>query len=278
MGIFLAALSALFYGSADFAGGQASRHNSVAAVLVTSQILGLAIALVAAPLLGSSSVAASDLLWGAAAGLSGAVGLAFLYKGIASGIIAIVAPKAAVVGSAVPVVVGSLLGQLPSLTGWFGIAVSIPAIFLLSWEKPEIKNRHKIILSLKYAFIAGLAFGGFAILISQTGSGSGLWPIVTSRTASVSTVLLLIWLSGRKLRVARHSLAAVATAGSLDTMGNIAFLLSSRLIILPIVGVVSGLAPAPTVLLGRMLLKERLGPVRITGLVLALAGVVLLSL
>jgi len=277
MGIFFAGLSALLYGSGDFAGGLATRHNPVPLVLVSSQVFGLAIALVAAPLVGSPGVLVSDGLWGAAAGLSGAIGLAFLYKGLAVGYIALVAPVGVIVAAAVPVLVGSFLGQLPSLRGWVGIGLGLLAIGFLGWDRVESVDSKKVRRSLGYATVAGLTFAGFSILISQTSATSGLWPLVFSRSTSVLVVAMLLKLQRRRIRVAQSSLGLVATAGVLDTLANVAFLLATRLTILPIVAVVSGLAPAPTVLLGRIILKERLSAVRILGLVLALGGVALLG-
>ena len=68
MAVLLASLAALCFGTADFAGGVASRKNSVPAVLIWSQLAGLAIvtgfALVDR---GVRAVTAVDLAWGAAA-------------------------------------------------------------------------------------------------------------------------------------------------------------------------------------------------------------------
>ncbi|TVQ21703.1 MAG: hypothetical protein EA382_13215 [Spirochaetaceae bacterium] len=71
MGIALAALSAIMFGTADFAGGLASRRNPLSSVLVFSQIAGVALSLIAAPLLGSDAIGAADIAWGAAAGIAG---------------------------------------------------------------------------------------------------------------------------------------------------------------------------------------------------------------
>ncbi|MFW6363740.1 MAG: EamA family transporter [Spirochaeta sp.] len=278
MGIFFAGLSALLYGTADFSGGLASRRSPVIGVLVISQILGLIIALIAAPLLGWTRVTPPDLLWGAAAGLTGAFGLAYLYKGLAEGFVAIVAPLAAVIGAAVPVLGGVLLGEMPGVTGWIGIAVSTPAIFLLAYEPGAHLERTRMLTSMYCGAIAGIAFGAFFILISRPAEASGFWPIVSSRTASVVVVSILARLQGRSIRIARESIPAVAVTGSFDTAANIAFVISARLELLPIVSIISSLCPGPTVLLGRFVLGEYLTANRIAGLVLALFGVAMLSI
>ncbi|MCK5736383.1 MAG: hypothetical protein KAH21_07890, partial [Spirochaetaceae bacterium] len=83
--MIFAALSALSYGIADFTGGLASRKSPVSAVAAWSQAVGIFIALIAIPLLGGSAPSLQTWLWGAAAGVSGAAGLSFLYQGLAEG-------------------------------------------------------------------------------------------------------------------------------------------------------------------------------------------------
>ena len=55
----------------------------------------------------------ADLLWGAASGLGSGVGTVFLYRGLASGRMAVVAPVSAVGAAVVPVVVGSRPASAP---------------------------------------------------------------------------------------------------------------------------------------------------------------------
>ena len=65
--------------------------------------------------------------------------------------------------------------------------------------------------------------------------------------------------------------------GALDMGANIAFLLAARSGMLSVSAAVAALYPGPTVLLARFVLRERLGPLRIAGLLLALVGVALIS-
>ena len=278
MGIALAALSAFMFGTADFAGGLASRRNALSSVLVYSQVAGVALSLVAAPLLGSDLIGAADLAWGAAAGVTGAFGLAMLYRGLSTGIVAIVSPTAAVVGAAVPVVVGSAIGQAPSTTGWLGIAIALPAIFLLGWEPTRRPANRSVRKSLLHGVLAGCGFGAFYILISFPSPAAGLWPLVAARVASLAAVAGLAVATGRRLRPPTSGRALVFGGGLLDMGANIAFVLSTRVALLPLVSVVSSLYPAPTVVLGAIVLGQRLNVRRTVGLVLAVGGVILMSL
>ena len=183
MVILFALLSAVSYGAADFLGGLSSRKNPALSVVAWSQLLGLATALVAAPIFGAAGLLLSDLLWGIAAGICGAAGVGILFRGLASGLASIVSPTAAVTGAVLPVFFGLISGERPAVLTWIGVALALPAILLLSLERTEMSGN--IRSSLKYGLLSGIAFSGFFILISQTGEGSGLWPLLAARGITV---------------------------------------------------------------------------------------------
>ena len=106
MVILYALMSAFAYGTADFLGGFSSRKNSASITVAWSQAAGLLAVLIAAPLMGAENVSAGDLLWGAAAGISGALGVLLLFHGLSTGIVSIVSPLAALSGAVFPVLFG----------------------------------------------------------------------------------------------------------------------------------------------------------------------------
>ena len=85
MAYLLALGSAALYGAADFLGGLASRRTNTMAVVVTSQGVGLALLALMLPLLPEATPSARDLVWGGAAGLTGGIGVALLYRALAVG-------------------------------------------------------------------------------------------------------------------------------------------------------------------------------------------------
>lgn len=271
-----AALSALAYGCADFTGGLASRKSSVSAVVAWSQAVGILVALIAVPLFGATAPTLKAWLWGAAAGLSGAAGLVFLYQGLATGLAAIVSPTAALTGAALPVFFGVLLGERPETITWIGVAIALPAILLLSMERGDGKGA--VLSSLRTGLIAGFGFGGFFILLSRTGDDSGLWPLVAARSASVPLLLAFTIIRRKPLVLEKGSRRATLGAGILDMVANVLYLLASRSGMLITAAVITALYPAPTVVLQRMVFKEKLGTMRIAGLVLSLAGIALIGL
>ena len=135
MAYLLALSAAALYGIADFLGGLAARRANTLAVVVTSQGCGLTLLLLSLPLLPEATPAARDLVWGGAAGLIGGVGLALLYRALAVGRMAVVAPTTAVCAVLIAVAAGVLRGErLGSLT-MLGVALAIVAIVLVSQQR-----------------------------------------------------------------------------------------------------------------------------------------------
>ena len=275
----LSLLSALLYGTADFSGGFASRKNSVFSVMLLSQVAGILVAVVAAPIVGPNAPRLVDFAWGMVAGLTGSVGVATLYRGLADYRAAIVSPVSALVGAVVPAAFGAILGERLSTTALIGAALCIPAIFLLSYEKGETKDRAELKASLLHGLIAGIGFGSFFIAISRTSPGSGLWPLIASRGASIAATTVLVLLIGRKgFAVARKDRPIALFAGMADIGANVFFLLATRSGLLIIVTLIASLYPAPTVILARIFQGQRISLPRAAGIVLALAGVALIGL
>jgi drug/metabolite transporter (DMT)-like permease len=270
--ILLAGLSALLYGAADFCGGLAARKSPLFAVLALSQGIGLVLAIAASAVLGVGIPPGRDLAWGALAGLCGAVGIATLYAALATTIVAVASPVAAVIGAAIPMLLGVATGDRPGVLSWVGITLAIPSIVLLT-AGPMEKLRKAVWLGIA----AGVSFGLFFSAISRTSAGSGLWPLASARVTVVALVLLFALFSRRSLRVTASELPVVTLAGLLDMVANIAFLLACRSGMLTIVAVISSLYPGPTVLLAWLVLRERMSRLRVAGIMLALAGVALIS-
>jgi drug/metabolite transporter (DMT)-like permease len=278
MTVILSLLSALLYGVADFSGGSATRRNSVFAVMVLTQTAGLLVALIAAPLIGPDGPRAADIAWGVGAGIMGFAGVAALYGGLAKYTAAIVSPVSALVGAILPVAFGALLGERPARLALVGAALCVPAILLLAYERGETKDKAKLRSSFLYGAIAGLGFGGFFIAISRSSPGSGIWPLLGSRAATLVMVSSIVLFSRKRFSVARRDIPAAVFAGAADMAANIFFLLATRTGLLIIVTLVTSLYPAPTVVLARVFQGQRISAPRAAGIGLALAGVALIGL
>ncbi|MDC7227622.1 MAG: DMT family transporter [Spirochaetales bacterium] len=275
MVIIYALLSAASYGAGDFLGGFSSRKNPTSVTVAWSQAAGLITVLIAAPLLSARAVAAPDILWGMAGGISGAIGVLILFHGLSSAIVSIVSPLSALMGAAFPVFFGLLIGERPSLLTWAGVALSLPAIMFLSWERGD-KVAH-VSRSVRLGIMSGLFFGGFFILISRTSDGSGLWPLAAARATTVPLFLLISIARKSKIRLQPGTRRVTFLSGATDMAANVFYLLAARTGYLIIAVVLTALYPAPTVILQKIFLHEKLTPTRIIGLILSIAGAALIS-
>lgn len=277
----LSLLSAALYGAADFVGGFASRQTGATGVVVISQFAGLCFLIVAIPVLPEASPSGGDLLWGAAAGLSGGTGVALLYKALAIGTMGVVAPTTAVCAVAIPVLSGFLLGERPGAFATAGIVLAIVAIVLVSRQATPAGDSSSrtatgLAPGLMLALLSGVAIGLFFLSLARTSGNAGMWPLVTARATSVSLFGLMVAIGRHTLRMPRRVLWMTVGGGVVDMLANVLYLAATRYGPLTIVVTLSSLYPASTVLLARMVLGERLSRVQHVGIVCALVAVVLI--
>ncbi|MGB3335674.1 MAG: EamA family transporter, partial [Devosia sp.] len=131
MAILFALISAACWGVSDFFGGVFSKRHGAWVTTVAVQLGALAGTAVAVLLLGGSPTHA-DWAWGTAAGLGVGAGTAYLYRGLSTGRMGVVAPVSAVGAALVPVAVGVSTGERPGVTAAVGIVIALPAIWLIA--------------------------------------------------------------------------------------------------------------------------------------------------
>jgi len=273
--VALALAAAAVFGAGDFLGGFAARRLTLLSVVVISQAVGLAGMSCLAVAVGGNASGA-DLVAGAVAGLTGGAGVAMLYRGLAIGTMALVAPVTGIVAALVPVATGLGIGERPGLLQLVGIAVAIAAVAMLSAAKPLVGVRLQR-TALLLAVGSGIGFGLFYIALSRASSSAGMWPLVAARGASVSAFVLISAAAHRLPRMTRATAAPVAVAGVFDVAANALFLLAVHRGLLSVVAVLVSLYPAATVACSLVFLGERLRLIQAAGVVVALAAVVLIT-
>jgi drug/metabolite transporter (DMT)-like permease len=278
MEVALGALVALAYGSGDFLGGFASQRLRTSTVLLGSQSIGLAVALLLVIVLRDASPDAHVYVLSAIAGAVGVVAVALLYRGLAVGRMSVVAPVSAVGGAVLPVVWGLLRGERPSVLAWVGIALALIAIVIVGRgaehdPAASVTPLHELALGAG----AGIGFGIVFILFSESASGSGLWPVLIARCTSVPLLIGAVIVLRQPPRVTRSGLAPVLGAGLFDVTANALIVLAIRRGLLSLVAPVASLYPATTVVLARFVLHEKIGRQRAGGLALGLVGLALIA-
>lgn len=275
MGVLLGGLGALFYGVGDFLGGEGAKRAPAASVVLWAGAMSFPLIAVVAIVVGGE-VTAGDLLIGAAAGASGAIGLVMLFAGLGKGHAAAVAPASAAVGAVIPVVFGVLSGERPAALAWVGVVLALPAVALSAW----VADPGEVPLGgARFGVLAGLGFGGYAVIIDLTGASSNLLPLVTAR-ASTMVIVATMALAGlwKVTRFGGMPRTIVAANGALDVAGNVALLAALRSGSLALVGVVVSFYPAITVILARAVNGEQLRARQVTGVMLTLVALSAIAL
>jgi len=292
MVIVFALAAAVLYGSADFLGGAASRHSRALSVAVVSVPAG-ALVMLAAALASGTQATTAGLGWALASGGFGAVGLIVFYAGLAAGPMSVVAPVSALVSTVLPVGVAVATGEHLGAPVYAGAAVCLVATVLVSLERGSrarpragtaggrVLGDHPALRGLAYGTVCGAMFGIFFVFLRSAGSSGVFWPVCTARLANAAVVLAVAVVAGAR-PVGREAgprvLAATVGSGVLDASANLCYVLATRAGLFGIAAVLTSLYPGITVLLARVVLRERMQAVQRLGLLLAAVGIVLVTL
>ena len=268
----LALAAAASWGVGDFFGGLKSRSLNPVAVLIVAQPIGLTLLAIWVAVRGQGPPG-SEVLWACLAAVLGTTGLIAFYKGMAAGALSIVAPIAGA-GAAIPVIWGLAHGDHPSGYQELGFAAALIGVVLASFERrPEAA---RLAAGVGWAAIAMLAFGAYYIPMHEASHGDFLWAAFVFRLTS-TTLIAAAWLVLRPPNAHRADLPVLASIGILDTGGNVFFAAASAKGLVSVVSILASLYPVVTVLLARAVLNERVHRSQELGIVLALAGIVLIS-
>lgn len=269
-------LAALFYGAGDFCGGFAAKRSGVLAVTLGSQAVGFVLLAAVLPL-SRGTLTHESILYGSIAGVCGGVGIALLYHALSIGRMGVVSPITAVLAAMLPVIAGELRGERLSVWQFAGIALALAAVVLISLSTEPDGRLEFSTVGVREAAASGIALGGFYIFLSLAGKGAGLYPLLFARSGSVLILLTIALLLRTQLVPATATAAIVFVGGLLDMSANVLYVFAAYAGYLSIAAVLTSLYPASTVILARLVLRERLGRAQQLGLVFALAGVALIA-
>jgi uncharacterized membrane protein len=260
----LALTSAVFYGSADFFGGLTARRATTVATVFVSQLAGLVLILLALPFLPAATASPRDWVWGVVAGLSGGIGVALLYRALAVGTMAVVAPVTAVCAAMIPVIFGFALGERFRSITVAGIVLAFVAIVLVSQprkaerDEGEALHRRSFPPGVGLALLAGVIVGVFFLALARTTPAAGMWPLIAARITSIALFGIIAMATGRTVRMSAPATTTAVVGGVLDMLANAVYMLAARVGPLSIVVTLASLYPAATVILARVVLRERL--------------------
>ena len=223
---------------------------------------------------------------GLIAGLAGGAGMVLFYRSMTAGAVSLVAPITAC-SVVFPVVYAIASGESVTLPVAVGLVVIILGILLASLRPTPVRgdppdtristDRRAVLLAIG----AAAGFGAFFILIDFAPPASGwgaIWTAGAVRCSGFGVQVALALLGPRRLKWPGRYAPAVALAGTLDLASLILISFGSMTDAYGIVTALVGLYPVVAALLGVVFLGERLTRAQTTGAILAMAGVLLVSL
>ena len=307
LAVILALVSALGYGSSDFAAGLATRAAIVIQVTLLACVAACVLVLAALPFAASPGPSGAALGWGAAAGASGTLGGIALYLGFRYAAFSVAAPLSAVGTAGFSVLAGLLWGERPSALALTGIALALPAIVGVSASAGEGAGEGALpasaddaghgtgdagqatgedrthghagrpVAGVAAGLIAGACFALLLIGLDRAGSGSGLWPAAAAEVAELA-VAVTAAAATRNLRLPRGRPGWLSVfTGVTGAAGTVCYFYATHSGLLAVVAVLTSLYPASTIVLARITLGERLTGLRLAGLLLAGGCVALIA-
>jgi drug/metabolite transporter (DMT)-like permease len=272
--------------------------------MIASQSFGVGATTVLLAISGEAVPPGEALWWAGLAGISGIVGLAFFYRALSGGKMALIAPIAGVVGAALPAAVALLTGDHLSGGRLAGLVAALLAIACISVPAGDAR-RHATLgpIDLALALLAGAGFAAFFLCLDRSAAegGDAWWPLLAVRVVGLSALIASVVVvaavgragsfTGRvddvvgwsRLRApGGPSLGAVlplfVIAGLGDQGGNVFFLFANQHDALSVAVVMSSLYPVVTVLWAAALLHERLSRLQVAGVALAALAAGLIAL
>lgn len=285
MTIIFGLLSAFSYGYADFVGGLAAKKVRAITVTTVSFGFGLVIAIALSFFVGAN-FSGSAINAGILAGIASALALSSLYAALALGPISIVSPLTAVISALIPVLVDLATGaKLGPLALW-AIALVLIAVVLVAFV-PGQDVRLPSLPAFIYALTSGIGFAGIFVFLDGAPADSGLATLIVMRVVGIGLMLtglaVAFYRSKAKKFIegevfSRSLIGLVFLAGLGDVTGNVFFLIATRAGELAIAAVLTSLYPVGTILLARIVLKERIAKSQTLGIVLAIGACVLIAI
>lgn len=276
--VALALGSSLVYGLSDFLGGLKSRSTPLLTVLLVSQGSALVLLLAFALARGEGMPAVEFVAYAALAGVAEAIGVAALYRGLAVGVMSVVAPVAST-APVVPLAAGIALGELPAAVQWGGIALAVIGIVVASCAPPgEGSTPAAIRAGLIFGLLSALGFGAFYVALDAASEGDIPWALVVARLTAVALFVAAFAASRARSGVRTADLPVLVLIGALIIGADSLYASASTDGVLGVVAVLSTLYPVVTIALARFFLGERLDRLQQVGIAAVICGVVAISL
>lgn len=273
----LALLASLSWGFADFVAGVQARRAPVLSILLASQLVGLAVAVIWLAGAGGARPPADALAAAVGAGAAGAIALGALWEAMARGMLGLVSPISAT-GVLVPMTFGLVRGESPSPLALLGAALAIVGV-IVAVRPPgpgTLQAGRRDGLSIILALGAALGFGGLFVGVAIAARHNPAWAVAAARAGGcglIVTGVVAARLTGHSVKARVAELPRSGAVGMLDVGGSGLYALAAQSGNLSLIAVAASLYPAVTAILAARVLHERLVRSQRIGVLITLIGV-----
>ena len=275
--VVLSLLSSVSFGVADFFGGLLSRRLPLLTVMLVSQAAGLVGIVAVVAVRGEGPPGAELVPFALAASVVGTLGLAALYRGLAVGLMSVVAPIAGT-AAVIPVVAGALTGENATGVQYAGIAAALAGVVLVSRSRDTDEHGARLATGAGLGIVAAVFIGLFFLAVDRASEHDPYWATFFLRCGSITLLSLATAISRPSLRLAGRAALFVPVIGLLDLVGNVLLAVATTEGLVGVVSVLTSLYPVVTVALAQALLGERMSRLQTAGVAAAFAGVILIAL
>lgn len=260
------------WGTSDFVGGYATKRANAFVFTAVVNLGGLLLVGALAAASHASFPSGRAVAWALAGGASGGAALAIFFRALSSGRMGLTAPVAAVLSAAIPTIVSTFTEGPPGRIALLGFLIAALGLWLITRSEdggtPE---------GIGLAVLAGIGFAGFYLCVRQAGESSALWLACLTRAGGLVITGFVVLLQRKFREITPSGLGWAVVTGAIDSLGTILFVFASQAGRLDEAVVISSLYPAVTVLLARIVLKERFSRWRFVGLLATLAAVPMIA-
>ena len=299
--VVLALAAAASWGGGDFSGGMGVKATGGTAagalrVVLIAHASSLAVLLAILLLRHAPLPHGAPLVWGLVAGVTAGVSLTAFYIALARGAMGGSAALSGLLAAAIPAAVSSFLEGIPTPLRIAGFALALAAIWLIAagpspesgnavdGSQPTESSRATFVLAL----VGGVGFGIYFVALRLANPLGVVEPVALARSASLITcalLLLAVTVRSKRARIGepasrltRMAIVWALGVALLDTGGNLLLIAATRRGRLDIAAVLASLYPAGTILLAAWHLHERPTRRQLTGMAVAAAAVVMITI
>jgi drug/metabolite transporter (DMT)-like permease len=285
MGIISGLISMFGWGTSDFLAAKSSRKISFVLTLFWAQLISFIVVLIYLiynfNTLNFTGVSKFILII-IISGFLGAISALFLYKSLSIGKVSLVTSITAS-WAMITVLLGVVfLKELLKINQILAIILIIFGIVLISSDFREFFQKDKpfFLTGAKEAIIAMFGFGISMFLIAVAVKSLGWFlPSFLSRLSLLIFLILYLFFKRQPIKIESGAISwiIVAIIGFLDIIAFFAYSIGVSSEYASIVAPVAASSPLITIMLARIFLKEKLVLNQVLGVVITIAGIILIS-